>query len=44
MRTKNSKKKKKKESMIEAELFALLEKSLKQTLNMALDNVLKGFK
>lgn len=37
-------KKKKKKSIIEAELFSFLQKSMKTALDMALDEILKDFK
>lgn len=37
-------KKKKKKSVIEAELFSFLQKSMKTALDMALDEILKEFK
>ena len=37
-------KKKKKKSVMEAELFAFLQKSMKTALDMALDDLLKDFK
>ena len=37
-------KKKKKKSVIEAELFSFLQKSMKTALDMALDEILKDFK
>ena len=37
-------KKKKKMSVIEAELFSFLQKSMKTALDMALDEILKDFK
>ena len=37
-------KKKKKKSVIEAELFSFLQKSMKTALDMALDDLLKDFK
>ena len=36
-------KKKKRQSIIEAELFAIMEKSLKTAVNMALDEIFKDF-
>ena len=36
--------KKKKKSVIEAELFSFLQKSMKTALDMALDEILKDFK
>lgn len=38
------KKKKKKQSVIEAELFSFLQKSMKTALDMALDEIFKDFK
>jgi hypothetical protein len=37
-------KKKKKKSVIEAELFSFLQKSMRTALDMALDEILKDFK
>ena len=37
-------KKKKKKSVIEAELFSFLQKSMKTALDMTLDEILKDFK
>ena len=37
-------KKKKKKSIIEAELFSFLQKNMKIALDMALDEILKDFK
>lgn len=50
MRISNSKdnrdkeKKKKKQSTLEAEIFSIMEKSLKSALDMALDDILKEWK
>lgn len=38
------KKKKKQKSIIEAEIMSIIEKSLKKTVDMALDEILKDFK
>ena len=38
------KKKKKKQSVLEAELLSIMQKSLKKTLDLALDEILKDFK
>lgn len=38
------KKKKKKQSTLEAEIFSIMEKSLKSALDMALDDILKEWK
>ena len=38
------KKKKKKQSVLEAEIMRIMEKSLKKTLDLALDEILKNFK
>ena len=38
------KKKKKKQSILEAEIMRIMEKSLKTTLDLALDDILKDFK
>ena len=37
-------KKKKKQSVLEAEIMRIMEKSLKKTLDLALDEILKNFK
>lgn len=37
-------KKKKKKSVLEAEIMRIMEKSLKKTLDLALDEILKDFK
>lgn len=45
MSQKNSNdKKKKKKSVLEQELFSIMQKSLKTALDMALDEILKDFK
>lgn len=46
MRQNNQKdrKKKKKKSVLEQELFTIMQKSLKTALDMALDEILKDFK
>ena len=44
MANQRDKKKKKKKSVIEAELFSFLQKSMKTALDMALDEILKDFK
>ena len=41
---KNKKKKKKKQSALEAEIMAIMNKSLKTALDMAIDELLKDFK
>ena len=38
------KKKKKKQSVLEAEVFSILEKSLKTAVDMALDDIFKDWK
>ena len=38
------KRKKKKQSILEAEVMRIMEKSLKTALDMALDDILKGWK
>ena len=38
------KKKKKKQSTLEAEIFSIMEKSLKSALDVALDDILKEWK
>ena len=38
------KKKKKKQSILEAEIMRIMQKSLKTAIDMALDDILKGFK
>ena len=38
------KKKKNKQSVLEAEILRIMEKSLKKTLDLALDEILKDFK
>lgn len=43
-RKKKDEKKKKQKSVIEGEIFALLQKSLKTALDCALDDLLKDFK
>lgn len=43
-RKKKYEKKKKQKSVIEGEIFALLQKSLKTALDCALDDLLKDFK
>ena len=40
----NQKDKKKKKSVLEAEIMRIMEKSLKKTLDLALDEILKDFK
>ena len=42
--SRDKRKKKKKQSVLEAELFAFLQKSMKTALDMALDDLLKDFK
>ena len=44
MASQRDNKKKKKKSVIEAELFSFLQKSMKTALDMALDDLLKDFK
>ena len=41
---KKDKKKKKKKSVLEAEIMAFLSKSMKTALDMALDDIFKGWK
>lgn len=41
---KEKKKKKKKQSILEAEIMRIMEKSLKTTLDLALDNIFKDWK
>ena len=43
-REKKDKKKKKKKSTLEAEIFKIMEKSLKSALDVALDDILKDWK
>ena len=43
-RDKDKKKKKKKESTFEAEIFRIMEKSLKSALDVALDDIFKDWK
>ena len=43
-RDKNKNRKKKKQSTLEAEIFSIMEKSLKTALDLALDEILKDFK
>ena len=38
------KKKKKKQSILEAEIMRIMQKSLKTAIDLALDDILKGFK
>ena len=40
----DKKKKKKDQSILEAEIFAIMEKSLKQAMDMALDDLFKDWK
>ena len=42
--SRDNKKKKKKQSVIEAELFSFLQKSMKTALDMALDEIFKDWK
>ena len=41
---KKKKKKQKKQSILEAEIMRIMEKSLKTAIDMALDDILKDFK
>ena len=41
---KKKKKKKKRQSILEAEIMAILNKSMKTALDMALDDIFKGWK
>lgn len=43
-RDKNKSRKKKKQSNLEAEVFSIMEKSLKTALDVALDDILKDWK
>ena len=43
-RDKDKKKKKKKETTFEAEIFRIMEKSLKTALDLAMNDLLKDFK
>ena len=43
-RDKSKNRKKKKQSNLEAEVFSIMEKSLKTALDMALDDILKDWK
>lgn len=44
MSQKDKEKKKKKQSILEAEILRIMEKSLKTALNQALDDIFKDFK
>lgn len=43
-RDKNKNRKKKKQSTLEAEIFSIMEKSLKTALDVALDDIFKDWK
>ena len=43
-RKKNKNRKKKKQSTLEAEIFSIMEKSLKTALDVALDDIFKDWK
>ncbi len=43
-RDKNKNRKKKKQSTLEAEIFSIMEKSLKTALDVALDDIMKEWK
>ena len=44
MSEKDKRKKKKKQSILEAEIMSIIQKSLKTALDLALDDLLKDFK
>ena len=44
MSAREKKKKKKKKSVLEAEILAFMQKSMKTALDLALDDIFKGFK